>query len=93
MSIENGQKPATVESEIGKRVKAFRTKKDITLDQLTSQTGFTKGYLSKLEESKKSLPVSTLGIIARAFGVTNSAILGEENHSFPFVLSKKGNGP
>jgi transcriptional regulator with XRE-family HTH domain len=93
MSIENGQKPAIVESEIGKRIKAFRTKKGITLEQLASQTGFTKGYLSKVEKSEKSPPVSTLGIIARALGITISTILGEENHSVPFCLVKKGESP
>lgn len=93
MSIERGQKPAIVESEIGKRIKAFRAKKSITLEQLASQTGFTKGYLSKVEKSKKSPPVSTLGIIARALGVTISAILGEENPSVPFCLVKKGERP
>lgn len=93
MSIEGGQKPVIVESEIGKRIKAFRAKKSITLEQLASQTGFTKGYLSKVEKSEKSPPVSTLGIIARAVGVTISAILGEENHSVPFCLVKKGERP
>lgn len=93
MSIENGHKPVIVESEIGKRIKAFRAKKGITLEQLASRTGFTKGYLSKVEKSEKSPPVSTLGIIARALGVTISAILGEENPSVPFCLVKKGESP
>jgi transcriptional regulator with XRE-family HTH domain len=84
---------AIVESEIGKRIKAFRTKKSITLEQLAHQTGFTKGYLSKVEKSEKSPPVSTLGILARVFGVTISAILGEENPSVPLCLVKKGERP
>lgn len=93
MSSENEQKPVIVESEIGKRIRAFRTKKSITLEQLASQTGFTKGYLSKVEKSKKSPPVSTLGIIARALGVTISAILAEENPTIPFCFVKKGESP
>jgi transcriptional regulator with XRE-family HTH domain len=93
MSVKSGNKPVIVESEIGKRIKVFRAKKSITLDQLASQTGFTKGYLSKVEKSEKSPPVSTLGIIARALGVTISAILGEENPSVPFCLVKKGESP
>ena len=93
MSLESRQKPAIVESEIGKRIKTFRSKKGITLEQLASQTGFTKGYLSKVEKSTKSPPVSTLGIIARALGITISAILAEENHSVPFCLVKKGERP
>jgi transcriptional regulator with XRE-family HTH domain len=93
MYAESELKPAIVESEIGKRIKAFRTKKSITLEQLANQTGFTKGYLSKVEKSEKSPPVSTLGIIARVLGVTISAILGEENQSVPLCLVKKGERP
>jgi DNA-binding XRE family transcriptional regulator len=50
------QEQAIIEAEIGKRIKSFRTQKRITLEQLANQAGFTKGYLSKVEKSKKSLP-------------------------------------
>ena len=93
MDSENKQPPAIIESEIGKRIKTFRINKGFTLENLASQTGYTKGYLSKVEKSEKSPPVSTLGIIARALGVTISAILGEENRSVPLCLVKKGTGP
>jgi transcriptional regulator with XRE-family HTH domain len=72
--IQNG---VFVESEIGKRIKAFRKGKGITLDGLARQTGFTKGYLSKVEKSDKAPPVSTLGLIARALGVSISFLIGE----------------
>jgi transcriptional regulator with XRE-family HTH domain len=89
MFNENGQKPAIVESEIGKRIKAFRTTKGIPLEQLVSQAEFTKGCLSTVEKSEKSPPVSTLGIIVRAFGETISAIQGEESHSALFLSCQK----
>ncbi len=87
------QDPAIVEAEIGKRIKAFRVQKRVTLEQLAQQTGFTKGYLSKVEKSKKSPPVSTLGIIARALGVTISALLGEEAPRTSFCLVRKDERP
>ncbi len=87
------QEPAIVEAEIGKRIKAFRTEKRITLEGLALKTGFTKGYLSKVETSKKSPPVSTLGIIARALGVTISALLGEEAPRTPLCLVRKDERP
>ena len=77
------QKPAIIESEIGKRIKSSRNKKRITLERLALETGFTKGYLSKVEKSPKAPPVSTLGTIARALGVTISSLLGEESQSTP----------
>ena len=87
------QEPAIVEAEIGKRIKVFRTEKRITLEGLALKTGFTKGYLSKVETSKKSPPVSTLGIIARALGVTISALLGEEAPRTSLCLVRKGERP
>ena len=87
------QEQAIVEAEIGKRIKAFRTQKRITLEQLANQAGFTKGYLSKVETSKKSPPVSTLGIIARVLGVTISALLGEDAPRTPLCLVRKDERP
>jgi transcriptional regulator with XRE-family HTH domain len=87
------QEQAIVEAEIGKRIKTFRTQKRITLEQLAKQAGFTKGYLSKVEKSKKSPPVSTLGIIARALGVTISALLGEEAPRTSLCLVRKDERP
>jgi transcriptional regulator with XRE-family HTH domain len=87
------QRQAIVEAEIGKRINAFRAQKRITLEQLAKQTGFTKGYLSKVEKSEKSPPVSTLGIIARALGVTISALLGEEASRSSFCLVRRDERP
>ena len=66
------QKTLFIESEIGKRIKASRISKKFTLEQLAKQTGFTKGYLSRIEKSEKSPPLATLGIIARVLGITIS---------------------
>jgi len=81
------------EAEIGSRIKAFRTEKGITLESLAQQTGFTKGYLSKVEKSKKAPPVSTLGILAKSLGVSISSLLGEEIPRTSFCLVRKGERP
>jgi transcriptional regulator with XRE-family HTH domain len=77
------------ELEIGSRIKKLRFEKQITLEKLAAQTGFTKGYLSKVEKSAKAPPVSTLGRIARVLGVTISSLLGEESPYTPICLVKK----
>jgi transcriptional regulator with XRE-family HTH domain len=82
-----------IEAEIGKRIRAFRTEKGISLELLGQQTGFSKGYLSKVEKSKKAPPVSTLGILAHALGVSISAILGEESLRTSFCLVRKHERP
>jgi transcriptional regulator with XRE-family HTH domain len=83
------QQPTVNESEIGNKIKTLRFSKRITLEKLALQTGFTKSYLSKVEKSGKAPPVSTLGIIARALGVTISFLLGEEGHLTSIIVKKE----
>lgn len=85
MKQESGIK----ESEIGRRIKKLRIEQQFTLEKLASRTGFTKGYLSKVEKSVKAPPVSTLGTIAQVLGVTISSLLGEENQPVSISLVKK----
>jgi transcriptional regulator with XRE-family HTH domain len=81
------------ESEIGRRIKASRINKKFTLEQLADQTGFTKGYLSRIEKSEKSPPLSTLGIIARVLGITISFLVGEEEQKTFFGIVRKEERP
>jgi len=82
-----------IEAEIGKRIKALRSENGVTLERLALQTGFSKGYLSKVEKSEKAPPVSTLGTIARAFGVSISFLLGEENFQTSISMVKRRERP
>ena len=59
----------TVEQQVGKRIRAHRAERDVTLAQLAVEVDLTKGQLSKIENGKVSSPVSTLTRIARALGV------------------------
>ena len=65
------------EEDIGKKVKEIRLSKGITIQRLAEMTDFTKGYISKLENSSKGPPVATLMRIAKALDVTVSDILEE----------------
>jgi len=67
-----------VEAEIGKRIRQYRLQNSYTLQELADKTGYSKGYLSKVEKSGKAPPVATLSVIARELGVSVSVILGEE---------------
>jgi transcriptional regulator with XRE-family HTH domain len=78
-----------VEADIGKRIKEFRLKKNLTLQTLADRTGFSKGYLSKVETSDKAPPVATLSVIARELKVTVSSLLGENPQDDTFCLVRK----
>ena len=77
------------EPEIGKNVRMLRKLKELTLDELAERTGFTKGYLSKVENSDKAPPVSTLVNIAKALGVRLSELFGEGREPTSLSLIRK----
>ena len=77
------------ESELGKRIKEYRMKKGLTLQKLAEKTGFTRGYLSKVENTKKAPPISTLIVLAKALGISLSEILGETEEKNKISLVKK----
>ena len=77
------------EAEIGSKIKRLRLDRGLNLQQVANATGFTKGYLSKVENSKKAPPVSTLLILAKAFGVNISVIFSEDESKTTFTLVKK----
>lgn len=77
------------ERELGKRIKELRLKKSMTLVELSEKTGFTQGYLSKMENSAKAPPVSTLIALIKCLGATISDIFGEVEEKSSIVLVKK----
>ena len=62
----------------------------MTLEQLAQKTDFSKGYLSRVENSKKSPPVATLIRIAEVLNVRLTDIFGEGNGDDLISLVKKG---
>ncbi|SFN07883.1 helix-turn-helix domain-containing protein [Thermodesulforhabdus norvegica] len=57
------------EEQIGRLIRKLRLERKMTQQMLADACGLTKGYLSKIENSKTAPPVSTLINIARALGV------------------------
>jgi transcriptional regulator with XRE-family HTH domain len=78
------------QAEINKRLKIFREERKMTLVELAQRTGFSKGYLSKIENTKKAPPVSTLIKLSKVLNVSISEIFGEVPDRDPFCLVKKG---
>ncbi len=78
------------ETELGKRIQQYRIGKGLTLQELAEKTGFTKGYLSKIEKAKKGPPVSTLINLAKALDISMSEIFGEGEEVSTVCLIKKG---
>jgi DNA-binding XRE family transcriptional regulator len=51
-------------------IRVWREHRGLTLDRLGAAAGLSKGYLSDLENGKRTGPVETLQAIARALDVT-----------------------
>ena len=81
-----------VNKVIGGRVADLRTRLGLTLDQLAAQTGFTKGYLSKIENSHKVPPIGTLARIARALKTEITELLhtGGQGNGRAFCVVRSG---
>jgi transcriptional regulator with XRE-family HTH domain len=70
-----------IELRLGKRVSGLRNARRYTLDRLAGETGFTKGYLSKIENSKVIPPIGTLVKIAQALQTDLAELLGTETNA------------
>lgn len=64
------------EKLITKRLKEIRLNKKLTLENLAKITGFTKGYLSQIENASQPPPIYTLSRISNALGVDVTELFG-----------------
>lgn len=66
------------ELAVCRRVRALRTERGLTLEALAAKSGFTKGYLSKIENGVKAPPIASLAKIGRALGQDLSSFFLDE---------------
>lgn len=64
-----------ISKSLGARLREMRRKAKLTLDDLAAATGFTKGYLSKVETGRSTPPIATLARIAQALNTEVAAFL------------------
>ena len=79
----NNDKPEQEEAAVCKRLRELRREHRLTLDTLAERSGFTKGYLSKIENGNKAPPIGTLARIARAMGVDLSVFFVDPDQDNP----------
>ncbi len=83
---------AALNAVIAQRVREHRQSREITVAQLASASGISKGMLSKIENAQASPSLGTLGRVAGALDVPITALFRglEEEHEALFV--RAGNG-
>jgi len=61
---------------VGRKVRALRLEKNISLPELAERAGVSKGFLSQLENDEESNPsLDTLNKVAKALNVTLAALI------------------
>lgn len=76
------------EDQIGQRIKQLRLARNLTQQVLAEMAGVTKGYLSKIENSSTSPPISTLVNITQALGLRLSTFFSSEDVRTSITLVK-----
>lgn len=82
----------SLEVAIGRAVRGFRQKQDITVADLSTATGLSIGMLSKIENGNTSPSLTTLGTLAHALSVPLTAFFREYEEDRVAVHTKAGAG-
>lgn len=81
-----------LEVAIGREVRAFRRKQEITVAELSSSTGLSIGMLSKIENGNTSPSLTTLQTLANALSVPLTAFFRGFEEARMAVHTKAGEG-
>lgn len=75
--------------KMGSKIKELRKIKGLTLADLAQLTGFTRSFLSQVENDKTSPSIASLIKIANALGVIPSQLFFEERGEEKIIVRKK----
>lgn len=86
--MSTSQRVATELSQIGRRLRQARQKKDLTLDQLAKATGISKSTLSRLESGQRKPSLELLLPIVAALAIALDEIVTSPRIEDPRVPQK-----
>lgn len=78
--------------ELGQRIRALRTERGMTLDEVVARSGLTKSWLSKVENFRVTPSLPGLIQIAEGLGVPVSKLLEGLEVRPTFVVVRRGDG-
>lgn len=89
---ESGAPDNALEVAIGRQVRRFRHKQNLTITELARGAGVSSGMLSKIENGQTSPSLSTLRSVAKALNVPVTALFREYEEESDAVFVKAGQG-
>lgn len=75
--------------EIGKRIKKYRTDKNLSLTELASKSGISAGFLSQIENGKSDPSLSTIKRIADELGINVYMLFDEAEEKSGSIVKCK----
>jgi transcriptional regulator with XRE-family HTH domain len=87
-----GVRDFTLEAAIGREVRAFRLKLDMTAIELAKQAGLSPGMLSKIENGVTSPSLATLRMLSEALHVPVTAFFRKFEEERDATLVRAGEG-
>jgi transcriptional regulator with XRE-family HTH domain len=87
------EKRQYVLGEISRRIRQLRLQRGLSMGVLAKKAGFTKSYVSQIENLKREPTIGTLVTIAHALGVNVFSLIGgeklpEEEQAFAIVRAR-----
>ena len=79
--------PADIDRSLARRLKALRTQRGWSLDQLAGDSGVSRATLSRLENAEVSATAQVLGRIAAAYGLSVSRLIALAEEGFEAHLT------
>ena len=70
-------KKASKKEPVGKKIKRVRADKNVTLERIANETGFSVDYLREIEAGLAIPPVGAILQIARALEIDSASLLKE----------------
>lgn len=86
------ERERNLERAIGKEVRAFRLARNLTVKDLSEQTGLSIGMLSKIENGVTSPSLTTLQALAAALNVPVTALFRRFEETREVVHTRAGEG-
>ncbi len=89
---QNSAKLNKLEIAIGREIKSFRKKMNLTIAELAKLAGLSNGMLSKIENGNASPSLATLQALSRALNIPMTTFFRkyEENRDCSYVRSGEG---
>lgn len=92
ISTKPGREAAEADVIVGRRVRALRLERNLSLSELAARTGISIGALSQIERGLSSLRVKVIWPLAAALSVEPSALIGDGGDSGNDLYCVRSNG-